>query len=229
MVGLVVRLAAVAAFGLMSLVVGGVLIGSFLIMGPVSEAADVLERQTRFASGIQSAALHAKGIANDERGFLLSGSSEFLIEMDERKSLARAALADALDNAEGEQVGAVEVARAGFERWLSAVGADVATFRAGDREAALDTSLGATRGLRKAYERSLGHAQVLGEQGVLLAERSMSAASTRSVAVLFGYLVIAIAVGVAVLGWFVHAVLRPAYGRVWPPESIAPVSPGPQS
>ena len=228
MVGLVVRLAAVAASSLMALVVAGVLIGSFLIMGPVSEAAEVLERQSRFATAIQSAALHAKGIANDERGFLLSGDAEFLVEIDQRTALARSAIAHAFENADGAELGAVELARAGFERWLSAVRADVATFRAGDREAALDASLGTTRALRKVYERSLGDAQALGEGGLLRAESSLSAASSRSVAILFGYLAIAIAIGVAVIGWLVHAVLRPAYGRVWPPGSVAPISGGGQ-
>jgi methyl-accepting chemotaxis protein len=214
MSALVVRLATVAAIALLALVVAAVAIGLMLFMGPVRDAVELTERQTRFVTAVQSAALHAKGIANDERGYFLSQAPEFRTEMAERSVLARRAITDALGAADDVQRPVVVEARAGFERWLAAIEVDIATLDSGDRAAALSASLGPTRGLRKAYEASLAEAQSLGEGGIRTAESAVSDVSLRSVIILLGYLTVAIGIGVLVTTWLVNAVLRPAFDRV---------------
>ena len=112
---------------------------------------------------------------------------------------------------EESQQEAVRESRAGFERWLLALNADIAAFQAGSREEAIGASLGSTRQLRKTYEESLAHAYVLGVRSIDSATDSISSSASRSVTILLMYLVLALAVGVGVAFWVVRAVLRPAY------------------
>ena len=203
---------AIAAVGtLLALLVVAVLMGVFLIMGPVDDAADNAERHARYATALEAAALYAKGIANDERGYLMSGRSEFLEEIEERKQQARVAFAEAVGFADPSQALAAREAEAGFERWLRAVDDEIELFGSGDREGAMSASLGPNRELRKAYEVSLAEARSLGDRGLRSANSSMSAASSRSAAILLAYLIVAMAIGVVITAWVVQAVLRPRH------------------
>jgi methyl-accepting chemotaxis protein len=205
-------LQAMAAVGtLLALLVVAVLMGVFLIMGPVDDAADNAERHARYATAIEAAALYAKGIANDERGYLMSGRAEFLEEIEERTRSARVAFAEAVGAADPSQAIAAREAQAGFERWLTAVHAELELYRSGSREEAMSASLGPNRELRKAYEVSLAEAHSLGERGLRSANSSMSGASSRSAAILLAYLIVAMAIGIAITAWVVQALLRPRH------------------
>jgi methyl-accepting chemotaxis protein len=169
------------------------------------------ERQVRYAILVDDAALNGKAIANDERGFLLSGSEEFLAQIEVRTRLAREAFTAAAQAADAAERSALNEARVGFERWLTALESDVAAYRSGDRVAPLAATLGSTRDLRKAYEASLAEAQALAEHGVARATSAVSDSSTRSVAILLAYLVVAVTVGLLVMIWTLRAVLQPSY------------------
>jgi methyl-accepting chemotaxis protein len=71
---------------------------------------------------VAGAALAAKGVANDERGFLLSGDPRFINEADRRINTARGWLTAALaaDSSAGQRR-AITAAHAGFERWVAAI------------------------------------------------------------------------------------------------------------
>src|SRR5262245_13013790 len=81
-------LAAVAS--LVVLLVIAVAIAITLVV-TIGHNASQAERQARFTDAVKAAALHAKGIANDERGYLISGYTEFLAQKDGRVELALAA------------------------------------------------------------------------------------------------------------------------------------------
>ena len=198
---------------LVMLLVIAIVIAVVLVV-TVGNNATTAERQARYTAAVNAAALQAKALANDERGYFISGDLEFAQQMDARIELARAAFVSAAEAANPEQRAILGNARDGFERWLAAVEAEIAVYQAGGEEAAIETSLGPTRTLRKAYEGWLSDAAALGVVGFQDATTAVSNASTFSVILLLGYLVLAVAIGVAIALWVVRTVLRPAYALV---------------
>jgi len=193
---------AVAIYALLALLTVSVLVAVFLIIGIRQHSTHLVDQQLRYSIAIEDAALHAKGIANDERGFLISGRREFLTQHERRTAAARAAFAAALTQATGDdERQAVERARAGFERWVAALRVEFSRFQAGDRSGAVSASLGRTRALRKTYEASLARADALATGGIVAARNSVTATSSRSVTILLVYLVGALAVGFSVAMW----------------------------
>ena len=186
------------------------------------------ERQARFTAAVNAAALQAKALSNDERGYFISGDPEFASQMAGRIELARAAFAAAAEAASPEQRAVLANARDGFERWLEAVEREIAVYDTGGEAAAIETSLGPTRTLRKAYEGWLADAAALGVVGFQDATAAVSNASTFSVILLLGYLVLAVALGVAIALWVVRTVLRPTYALVHklsdPPDETQPTT-----
>jgi methyl-accepting chemotaxis protein len=195
---------------LLALLAGAVAVAVVLIVALESHTETFSERDVQYATAIHEAALTAKTMANHERGFLISGENEFVEELDELTIDARVAF----DSADRYAVGAPEREAAreshvGFERWLRALNAELADYRAGFRERAVTTALGPTRQLRKSYERSLERAHALGLSSIESGSDSVSASASRSVTVLLLYLAIALVVGVAIVFWVGHMVLKP--------------------
>jgi methyl-accepting chemotaxis protein len=90
------------------------------------------DRGVPYASAVATASLNAKGVVNDQRGYLLTGDPTFIHEADGRISTARAAFGAAIDAAaDPAQRRAVDDARSGFERWVQTMRGEVATFQAG--------------------------------------------------------------------------------------------------
>ena len=204
-------LAAVASL-VMLLVIAIALAIVFIVA--LGGSASLAERQGRYTAAVNAAALWAKTLANDERGYFISGDIEFVNQMDGELELARGAFAAAAEAATPEQRATLAEAREGFERWFDAVRAEIAVYQSGDQEAAIATSLGPTRTMRHAYEGWLADATVLGVDAFQDATASVADASSRSVLILLVYLVAAVAVAVAVALWVVRVVLQPAYALV---------------
>jgi methyl-accepting chemotaxis protein len=197
---------------LLALLAVAVGLAVFLIASFEGDATDVANRHVLYSTEVHEAALSAKGMANDYRGFLLSGNPEYVSEIRTRTAEAR----DAFDLAVSYAVtashrDAARSARAGFERWLVAMDEDIAAFRRGERDRAVDASLGSTRQLRKNYEQSLAHAYELGVRSIESSTASLSSSASRSVTILLAYLGIALVIGVAVAIWVVRAILGPAF------------------
>src|SRR5207244_1663595 len=112
-------------------------------------------------------ALAAKGVANDERGFLLSGGrATYREEADRRIAEAQAAFGGAAGAAAtDEQRRAAIAAEAGFERWVATV-REVFAGYASARQAATAKAVGRDRAVRKRYEAMLARAQSLGAQAI---------------------------------------------------------------
>lgn len=197
----------VAASSLLALLLVGVLIAMFLVMRVGADATELTRRQVEYSTALSNAAINAKGIANDERGYLLSGNREFLVEIDIRTGVARESFDQAAEAADEAQSRRILQAYEAFERWLVALEEEIAMFHAGDREAARAASLGRTRELRKAYEALLATAS-LTESGVPDATASVSASASRSVAILFAYFIAAVIIGFSVNAWAMSGLRR---------------------
>lgn len=201
-----------AAIGLLL----GVLAVSFVVAVVLvsdlrSDQSQFQSRHVPYASAVAEAALLAKSIANDERGFLISGDRQFVRQLEGRIGEARAAFAAALRAAHGEdQYQVVDEAWAGFESWLQALRDELTTFQSGERQASIETALGPVRTLRKTYEADLARAEALGQSAIESGRESVSDTSSRSIQLLLIGLLVTLVIGVAVATWLVRSVLRPA-------------------
>jgi methyl-accepting chemotaxis protein len=197
---------------LLALLAVAVGLAVILIVSFENDATDDAQRHVLYAGAIHEAALSAKSMANHQRGFLLSGNPEYLAEIRSETADARSEFTLAASYAGGaSQREAVQQSRAEFELWLRTMSGDLAAYRRGDREQAIEASLGSTRQLRKTYEQSLAHAYALGVRSIESATSSLSSSASRSVTLLLTYLAFALVVGVAVALWVVRAILRPAF------------------
>ena len=195
--------------GLLAVAVG---VAVFLIVSLEDDASELSHRQVQYAAAIHEAALSAKAMANEQRGFLLSGDAQYLAQLEADAAEAQLAFALARSHAvTASQRVAVDQARAGFERWLRALRADIAAFRNGFKQRAIGASLGSTRQLRKTYERSLADAYAGGVRSISSATDSLSASASRSVTILLVYLALALVVGVTLAVWVIRTILKPAF------------------
>ena len=108
----------------------------------------------------------------------------------------------------GDEVGYVEQARAGFERWVTALDTEFALFRSGDRSAAVQAAVGANRDLRKSYEAALAEARRSADQAVDQDEGAVNEASSWSWVVL-AILAVALIGGCFIATWLVRSVIVP--------------------
>jgi methyl-accepting chemotaxis protein len=195
---------------LLALVAGLVLVAVLLIVGLRHHESKLNERAVPYARAVAAAALNAKGVANDERGFLMTGDQTFSDEADHRVRSARAWLAASATAASAEaQRRAVAQARIGFERWVTAVRREFAIFRGGNQHGPISASLGQDRGLRKRYEAALARAQALGDSAIRSADASVATASSHSITILLACLLGALIIGVGIAYWLVRSIAVP--------------------
>jgi CHASE3 domain sensor protein len=191
----------VASVGLLlAVVVVAIAIAAFSILRLSQDQAQLQDQNVPYAVAVSTAALYAKGIANDERGYLISGNREFLEEIEQRLINVRTAFSEAAIAADGErQRRAIAAAHAGFEEWFWVVRSEFKMFQTGDREKAVKTSLGPGRSLRKKYEASLAEAQAAAKTALQL--RRNSFASSGWLPILLAVLVVVLGIGFAVTLW----------------------------
>jgi methyl-accepting chemotaxis protein len=168
-----------------------------------------------FSSAIATASLAAKGVANDQRGFLLTGDRAFVDELDQRIAEARRAFNEATETAVGsDQTTAIRHAKHDFDRWTTSLRRELTTYRAGDRDAAINDALGPNRDLRKAYESWLGKAQSLANSAVAADTAAVDATSSRDVRLTLSVLAAALIGGCVMAWWLVRAIIVPLHSLV---------------
>lgn len=161
------------------------------------------EANVPYAVAIATAALNAKGMANDERGYLISGKPEFLELLDQHLLNVRTAFAAAASAADRvSQHDAVEQAHARFEQWVSAIQGQFRAYQAGNREAATTAALGPGLERRKSYEAALVDAEAAGVTAIPL--RGSSLASTGWVAIFFLSILLAVGICVGLAAWLMR-------------------------
>jgi methyl-accepting chemotaxis protein len=193
----------------LALLAVGIFVAAVLMFGLRDDASHLTDSQIQYATAVNAAALTAKAIANDERGYLLSDDRQFVRQLDDRTIRARAAFGVAASEADSrDQRRAVREANEGFEAWIAALHEELAIYERGDRERAIQISLTSTRQIRKKYESSLAHAQDLGVDAIQLGRSEVSDSATRSLEVMLGYLVVALALGSGVAVWSLLALRR---------------------
>jgi methyl-accepting chemotaxis protein len=201
---------AAAVGGMLLVLVACVAVAVLLVEGLKHKQANLNDRGVPYATAVAAAALNAKGIANDERGFFISGDPRFIVEANHRARAARAAFAAAAVIAQAaKQRQAISEAHAGFERWIATMQHEFDTFRRGERHVAVSSALGPDRALRKSYEISLAKAQALATTAIDSDKNSVAAASSRSITILLMCLLVGLLIGSAVAVWIIRTILRP--------------------
>lgn len=144
--------APVVALSVAMLVIGGLAI--MRLNGVADEGTRIQSGMTALVH-LEDAAVTAKAIANDERGFLLTGDQEFVDEILERRSKIDSLLDQAAAGVPTQdQRRQVEQVRTEIHAWSEALDAEFALYRT-DPEAATETALETNRELRKTYEDNL--------------------------------------------------------------------------
>jgi methyl-accepting chemotaxis protein len=197
--------------GFVGLVVIALLMAVLLVARLGRDETRLNRTDIAFASATDRAALQAKAVANDERGFLMSGDHTYLDEATRRISGAQAAFDQAMQTAaEPEQRAAISQASAGFGQWVDALQREFATYET-DKAAAISASLGATRDLRKNYEAALNQAQQLAQTSVSAAASNVDVTASRSVAILLACLAAVVLAGLIVSTWVIRFIARPLH------------------
>jgi methyl-accepting chemotaxis protein len=194
---------------LLTLLTLTILLAVVLVARLGSAESRINDQSVPFATSVDAAALAAKGVANDERGFLMTGDRRYLGEADARVVRARTAFAAALQAAGTEnERRMVNQAGESFETWVVRLQEEFATYPK-DRAAAVRASLGETRELRKTYETDLAGAQGLAASS--LADRSASVAGSAADSrnLLLGCLLVVLAAGLVIGWWLVRLVAVP--------------------
>jgi CHASE3 domain sensor protein len=217
----------VAGLGVMLvLVILGIVIAVWLILDLRRTTTDFTEREIEYAAAIGDIALVSKTLANDERGFLISGSDEFLRQFEGRTAQLNEAFSRAYANADSEQWLAVDRAKQSFDAWHDETTRNMARFAAGNRDAAIEASLEQTRVLRKEYEARLSGTQSLAKFEIEAASDEVAATITRSLVILIGYLAVAVAIGSFIAVWLLQSVLKPVQGLLAAKASEEGAGPG---
>lgn len=187
------------------------------------DRAVVQDQNVAYAVAIATAALNTKGMANDERGYLISGKPEFLALLDQHLLNVRTALAAAASAAErAGQHRVVEEAHVRFERWVSALQDQLEAYRAGNREAATKAALGPGREQRRTYEASLVNAEAAGSTPIEL--WSPALVSRGWVAVLLLAILVAVALAIGLVIWLLRTP-KDSSGVEEPAAALAPPIP----
>jgi methyl-accepting chemotaxis protein len=190
--------AAVGAMLLLLVVSGGVAVNRLQSLRATQAAATA---SSALVENLLQAQLVARAAANDERGYLLTGDRKFADEQRGRVSAVMSALAAARTVAPAMSA-EVESLGQRYTAWQTAVDAEFALLRT-DPAAARAAALGPNRDLRKAFESRIVELQkaedAAGAARLAQADRDAASTVTLVLALLGVSLVLAAAVGVALL------------------------------
>ncbi|MEV4342936.1 methyl-accepting chemotaxis protein [Actinoplanes sp. NPDC049596] len=143
--------------------VAGVAVAGTVVTGAISLAgiedlrsqrAAELQRAVPYITGLNHASLEAKAAANDERGYLIAGETDFKTEALGSKKAVDADLAAARTLGTPTEQATVDKIKAATDAWFAALEAEFDTFTT-DRKAAVTAAFGENRDLRKTYEAML--------------------------------------------------------------------------
>ncbi|MFI6071403.1 methyl-accepting chemotaxis protein [Actinoplanes sp. NPDC051343] len=208
--GTSVRTQLAASFGCLVLITAAVTVYAVIAVSQLRAAQDKVSGQAvPYLTGLSDAALAAKSAANDERGYLLTGSPEYVKEAQGRRTAEKAGLDRAYAHAtSAAQRSAVDAIRSGLDRFDQALDQEFQAYPT-DRAAALALSAGPNRTLRKAYEQSITNADARASADVGAAQRAASATATRAHRMLLVLLAAVVLCGAAIAAGLSRLITRP--------------------
>ncbi|MBW3086864.1 putative methyl-accepting chemotaxis protein YoaH [Austwickia sp. TVS 96-490-7B] len=198
------------AIAVMAALVAGVSIQQMRELSAVRD--NDVNRSVRYVATLQDAALTAKAVANDERGFLLTGKKSFRDEADQRAAVIAKDLAEAESHANPEQKAQVAQIKASIAAWYDAVKAEFDQY-ADDPKGATALALGANRDLRKKYEADLVKSIDVG-WATIHEGRDFQDALNRAIGIVTALVALAVIVTVGLMWMLTRKVLPPIQTQV---------------
>jgi methyl-accepting chemotaxis protein len=172
-----------------------------------TEYTNAAARAVPYTNDLSGFAVNAKGMATDERGFLLSGDPSYIDEFDTKHGQpAEDALAAAAKvfPAGSREAKAVAKVQSGFATWVAAVHAEVTQYKT-DRAGAITLALGGNRDLRKAYETNVDAANALAAADLAGTSHSLSASISRTTTIIIVALSLVMLLGAGLLTMFARS------------------------
>ena len=160
-----------------------------------------------YVSDIGQAALAAKAMANDERGFLLTGEQKFATEALGRLDVIGKSLTAAREHGGATRLAQVEAIESGIAAWTVVVKAEFAQ-NATDHDKAVTTAMSTSRDARKAYEALLAQTQKAA-QTELLQGTAFAATARRAATLLWSLLALTLIVAGVLASLVIRATTRP--------------------
>jgi methyl-accepting chemotaxis protein len=160
-----------------------------------------------YTNDLAAFAVSAKAMANDERGFLLSGDPSYSDEFDTKHgqpaqyALAAAAKVFPAGSKEAHSVAAIQAA---YTKWVTAVHAEFALYKT-DKASAIDLALGDNRDLRKEYETEVDAANVLASADLATTSHALSASISKTTTTIIVALGLVVVVGAGLLLLFARS------------------------
>ncbi len=163
-----------------------------------------------YTDDLAAFAVSAKAMANDERGFLLSGDPSYSDEFDTKHgqpaqdALTAAAKVFPAGSKEAHSVAAIQAA---YAKWVTAVHAEFALYKT-DKASAIDLALGDNRDLRKEYETEVDAANVLASTDLASTSHALSASISKTTTTIIVALGLVVVVGAGLLLLFARSLRR---------------------
>jgi len=210
------------AFGVLVLIAAAVTGYAVMAVGHLRDAEERTSGQAMpYLTDLSDAALAAKSAANDERGFLLSGTDKFAVEAQGRRTVETTALNAARDHASSTaEQAAVDATVTRLDSFNQALDGEFVLYRT-DPSAAIALSNGANRDLRKAYEQAFTDAVTLAKANVAAASAASNREASRARTILLLLLGVVLLCGAAVAVSLSRLITRPLARSVHVLESAA--------
>jgi EAL domain-containing protein (putative c-di-GMP-specific phosphodiesterase class I)/CHASE3 domain sensor protein len=197
-----------AALALLAVLAGSAFVLVRLLDGLADRESRVTHRLVRYAEAVDEVAILAGAIANDERGYLLSGRQDFLRQIREQSRDLEQALSEteraAALHGEREQR-AMRQLRRGSAAWQRSLARELDLAHT-DPAAARALAFGHTRWLRKRNEHLLARIDGRNEVAVAAAQASFLRDYHRARLLGLGALGVELLLAVGLLGWLVGQV-----------------------
>ncbi|MFF5084483.1 methyl-accepting chemotaxis protein [Actinoplanes sp. NPDC000266] len=167
--------------------VAGVAVAGTVVTGALSlvgieelrgEREAELKRAVPYITSLNQAALEAKAAANDERGYLIAGDTDFRAEALAAQKTLNTELAAARALGSASEQAAVDKIKKATDAWFAALEDEFTTFGT-DRQEAIKAAFGDNRELRKTYE-SLMSAEITRANEALVAGEEFDATVDRT-------------------------------------------------
>ena len=184
------------------------LVGLFVISIPVvlghfgslsSEQDKLSQKAVPFLNDVNAAAVAAKGAANDERGYAMTGDPEFLDEIHKKRDPvveSNLAAAAKVYGDGSQEAKLAQSASAAYATWVKTREAGAAAYKQ-SAQTSQDIALGKSRDLRKAFEGKIETATAAGNANVKAAAAHFKSAKGSAEVTLLLFLSIPVLVGLA--------------------------------
>ncbi|MEV6349977.1 methyl-accepting chemotaxis protein [Actinoplanes sp. NPDC051851] len=166
-----------------------------------------LNKAVPYSADLNAAALAAKAAANDERGYLLTGDTDYRDEALARKDTIDEQLAAARELGDSTAQANVDAIQTATDAWFTALDTEFTLFTTKPK-AAITLALGDNRTLRKTYE-DLMDTEITRANEAIVTGESFDSTADRTLTEIVVVLVLALIAGIATAIFVARLIIQP--------------------